>query len=94
MGRKRRDGEIGGDMLLVGVGLFPDGPKVTRFSVKEVRSWEEHHVLHKSLGAASRREGDPSSRSQKWTSCVAPTIYISVMFETIPVRGLGLKFYV
>lgn len=58
MGRKRRDGEIGEDMLLVGVGLFPDGPKVTRFSVKEVRLWEERHLLHKSLGAASRREGD------------------------------------
>lgn len=80
-------------MLLVGVGLFPDGPKVTRFSVKEVRLWDERHLLHKSLGAASRREDDHPV-SQKWIPCVAPTIYISVMFETIPVRGLGLKFYV
>lgn len=45
-------------MLLVGVGLFPDGPKVMRFSVKEVRLWEERHLLHKPLGAASRCEGD------------------------------------
>lgn len=58
MGRKRRDGEIGEDMLLLGVGLFPDGPKVMKFSVNEVRLWEERPLLHKSLGAASRCEGD------------------------------------